>query len=155
MLDGNDQFDREWFRANDRGYSRPTARSRELRRNATEAERRLWPHLSARKLKGVRFNRQFPVGQYICDFVSRERHLVIELDGGHHAMTAEYDVRRTRFLEEQGYQVLRFWNNEVVDNLDGVLRTIGQALDNMPSPAPSRRREGSLWTRPRRGGGSA
>ena len=139
-------LDNDWFKTNDRGYARPTARSRELRANATEAERMLWPHLSARKTQGVRFNRQFPIGQFICDFVSRERRLVIEIDGGQHAFSTEYDARRTRFLRVQGYTVLRFWNNEVLDNLEGVLAVIGQALDNMPSPTPSRRREGSLWT---------
>lgn len=144
-------LDDTWFKANDKGYTRPTARSRELRANATAAERMLWPHLSARKLKGVRFNRQFPIGQFICDFVSREKRLVIELDGGQHAFSTEYDARRTAFLIAQGYSVLRFWNNEVLDNLDGVLSVIGQALDNRPSPSPSRKREGSLWTRPLRG----
>ena len=144
-------MDDNWFRANDKGYFRPTARSRDLRRNATEAERKLWPRLSARKLRGVRFNRQFPVGQYICDFVSREKRLVIELDGGQHAFSTEYDERRSRFLEERGYKVLRFWNNEVLDNLDGVLSVIGQVLDDMHSPDPSRRREGSLSASPLRG----
>ncbi len=149
-MDGEGLLDRDWFTTNDKGYRRPTARSRELRHNATEAERKLWPHLSARKLKGVRFNRQFPVGQFICDFVSRERKLVIEIDGGQHAVNAEYDARRTRFLEAQGFSVIRFWNNEVMDNLEGVLDVIARTLDNMPSPSPSRRREGSLWARPLR-----
>ncbi|MBS0475876.1 MAG: endonuclease domain-containing protein [Proteobacteria bacterium] len=147
-------MDDAWFKENDKGYARPTARSRVLRNNATEAERKLWLHLSARKLRGVRFNRQFPVGQFICDFASRERRLVIELDGNQHAFSTEYDERRTRFLNAQGYKVLRFWNNEVLDDLDGVLTVIGQALDNMPSPNPSRRREGSLWNRRLRDGGA-
>ena len=138
-------MDEDWVAQNDKGYSRPTLRSRDLRNNATEAERKLWPHISARKLRGVRFNRQFPIGQFICDFVSREKRLVIELDGGQHATNAEYDSRRTRFLNAQGYIVLRFWNNEVIDNLDGVLTMIGKALDNRPSPDPSRKRKGSLW----------
>ncbi|MFM5954047.1 MAG: endonuclease domain-containing protein [Novosphingobium sp.] len=145
-------MDDAWFKANDKGYTRPTLRSRELRRNATEAERKLWPQLSGRKLHGARFNRQFPIGQFICDFVCREKRLVIEIDGGQHAMNAEYDSRRTHFLNSQGYVVLRFWNNEVLDNLDGVLMRIGEALDNRPSPSPSRRREGSLWTSDPAGG---
>ncbi|GGB98714.1 hypothetical protein GCM10011494_16490 [Novosphingobium endophyticum] len=132
--------------ASDKGYSRPTARSRELRCNATEAERKLWQAISARKLAGVRFNRQFPVGRYICDFVSREYRLAIEIDGGQHALAKGYDERRTRFLEAQGYTVIRFWNGEVMDNLDGVLTRIEQTLSDMPSPGPSRRREGSLWS---------
>jgi len=142
-------LDDSWFKRNDKGYNRPTARSRELRRNATAAERKLWHYLSARKLSGVRFNRQFPIGAFICDFVSREHRLIIELDGGQHAGNREYDERRTRFLTTQGYLVIRFWNNEVLDKMDGVLMRIRQTLDNRPSPSPSRRREGSPWsTRP-------
>lgn len=140
-------MDKDWLKRNDKGYSRPTVRSRELRNNATEAERRLWQQLSARKVRGVRFNRQFPVGQFIVDFASREKRLAIEIDGGQHAANAEYDARRTRFLNTQGYRVIRFWNSDVLDNLEGVIEVIGKALDNMPSPTPSRRREGSLWTR--------
>ena len=136
----------------DKGYSRPTARSRELRANATEAERKLWTCLGSRKLNGARFNRQFPVGQFICDFVCREKRLVIEIDGGQHAANTEYDERRTRFLQSQGYRVIRFWNSDVIDNLEGVLSVIGGTLDDMPSPAPSRKREGSLWSPPPRRG---
>ena len=113
-------MDDDWFKMNDKAYSRPTLRSRELRNAATEAERKLWQQLSGRKLAGVRFNRQFPVGQFICDFVSREMRLVIEIDGGQHASAAEYDARRTRFIEAQGYRVIRFWNSEVLDNIDSV-----------------------------------
>jgi very-short-patch-repair endonuclease len=146
--------DKEWFRENDKGYSRPTTRSRELRQNATEAERKLWGALRSRQVRGVRFNRQFPVGQFICDFASREKRLVVELDGGAHALTQQYDARRTQFLESEGYQVIRFWNNEVMDNLEGVITRIEEMLDNMPSPGPSRKREGSLWMHPLRGGRS-
>lgn len=149
-----DERDAKWIRDNDKGYSRPTARSRELRQNATEAERKLWTALRNRQVGGVRFNRQFPVGQFVCDFVSRERKLVIEIDGGQHALTKDYDERRTRFLESEGYRVVRFWNNEVMDSLEGVVTRISEALDNMPSPSPSRTREGSLWVHPLRGGRS-
>lgn len=151
-MDNASKSDKQWHHENDKGYTRPTARSYELRRSATEAERKLWPYLSARKMNGVRFNRQFPIGQFICDFVSREMRLMIELDGGQHALAAEYDVRRTRFLEYQGYRVLRFWNNDVLDNVESVLTVIRDTLDNMPSLNPSRRREGSLWNRALRGG---
>jgi very-short-patch-repair endonuclease len=133
----------------DKGYSRPTKRSRELRLGATEAERKLWQHLRARQVAGVRFNRQFPVGQFICDFVSRSCRLVIEIDGGQHNRAADqaYDLRRTEFLRAQGYHVIRFWNSDVLDNMDGVIRRIEQTLADMPSPAPSRKREGSLGSR--------
>jgi very-short-patch-repair endonuclease len=130
----------------DKGYTRPTTRSRQLRRDATPAERHLWQHIRARQLCEVRFNRQFPVGPFICDFVSRERRLVIELDGGQHALALEYDRRRTRFLNEQGYTVIRFWNADVLDNIEAVLARIELALAAMPSPGPSRRREASLWS---------
>ena len=133
----------------DKGYSRPTKRSRELRQGATEAERKLWQHLKARQVAGVRFNRQFPVGQYICDFVARSLRLVIEIDGGQHGRDADraYDERRTEFLRAQGYLVVRFWNSEVLDNVEGVLKRVEQTLADMPSPSPSRKREGGLWTR--------
>lgn len=140
-------MDNGWFRANDKGYSRPTARSRQLRSNATEAEKRLWHYLRSRQIRGTRFNRQFPIGQFICDFVCREHRLVIELDGGQHGAAGEYDQRRTRFLAAQGYRVIRFWNSDVLDNIEGVVMRIGEELDNRPSPGPSRKREGSLWSR--------
>ena len=126
----------------DQGYSRPTARARDLRLNATDAERRLWQHISARQVAGVRFNRQVPIGPFICDFVSRSVKLVIEVDGGQHDWQAEDDARRTRFLEAQGYRVLRFWNNDVLQNPEGVVLAIERALADRPSPGPSRKREG-------------
>ena len=135
----------------DGGYKRPTARSRELRRNSTEPEKRLWSAISARKIGGVRFNRQFPVGPYICDFASRGEKLIIEVDGDTHAHALEYDRDRSAFLEAQGYRVLRFWNNEVMENLEDVVKRIELELAHRPSPNPSRMREGLgetiRWTR--------
>ena len=116
----------------DKGYSRPTQRSRELRREATEAERQLWSRLRSRQVADTRFNRQYPIGPYICDFASRSRGLVIELDGGQHADAAAYDARRTRYMEERGYQVLRFWNGDVMNNLDGIVAEIEQVLTGLP-----------------------
>jgi len=117
-------------------------RARELRANATDAERRLWSILSARKLSGVRFNRQVPIGPFICDFVSRGAKLIIEVDGGQHDADRDEDTKRTRYLEAQGYRLIRFWNNEVMENLEGVSETIQRALADKPSPSPSREREG-------------
>jgi very-short-patch-repair endonuclease len=114
-----------------------------LRRHATDAERKLWAHLSARQVAGTRFNRQFPIGPFICDFVSRSARLIVEVDGGQHGVEVEADARRTAFLERQGYRVLRFWNNDVLANPEGVIQLIEQALLNSPSPDPSRKREGS------------
>ncbi|WP_375421837.1 endonuclease domain-containing protein [uncultured Sphingomonas sp.] len=127
----------------DKGYTRPTARSRELRADPTDAERKLWSHLSARKIAGTRFNRQFPIGPFIGDFVSRGARLVIEVDGGQHAASTEDDAARTRYMEAQGYCVIRFWNNDVLGNIEGVVATIERALVDRPSPSPSREREGS------------
>ncbi|SBV34154.1 conserved protein of unknown function [uncultured Sphingopyxis sp.] len=126
----------------DKGYKRPTARSRELRLNATDAERKLWTQLSARKLAGIRFNRQFPVSPFICDFVSRSAKLVIEVDGGQHAVDVAKDEARTAYLETRGYRVIRFWNNDVLERIEGVVSEIERVLADMPSPNPSRKREG-------------
>ena len=125
----------------DKGSQRPTMRARELRANPTDAEVRLWRHLSARKVAGTRFSRQHPIGPYICDFVARTPRLVVELDGGQHDKAT--DARRTFYLENQGYRVIRFWNNEVLGNLAGVVSEIERVLADIPSPSPSRKREGS------------
>jgi len=91
---------------------------------------------------GVRFNRQVPIGPYICDFVSRSARLVVEIDDGHHGWQADEDAARTRFIEAQGFRVIRFWNNDVLERLEGVVSEIERVLDGMPSPNPSRKREG-------------
>ena len=127
----------------DKAYDRtPTLRSRELRRNPTDAEKHLWLKLRNRQLGGVRFNSQVPIGPFICDFVARTPKLIIELDGGQHAVRTGEDERRTRFLASRGYRTLRFWNNEVLNNMDGVLLVIVEALKNRPSPNPSRQAGG-------------
>ena len=128
----------------DKGYARPTARARELRANATDAERKLWRHLSARQVAGARFNRQVPIGPFICDFVSRGGRLIVEVDGGQHDLNQEADRRRTCYLEKRGFRVIRFWNNDVMENIEGVITAIEGALVDSPSPNPSRKREGSL-----------
>ena len=127
----------------DKGYKRPTARSRELRLHATDAERRLWQQIGARKLAGVCFNRQFPIGPFICNFVSRTARLVIEVDGGQHAVDVAKDEARTAYLEARGYRVIRFWNNNVLERIEGVVSEIERVLAVMPSPNPSRKREGN------------
>jgi very-short-patch-repair endonuclease len=115
---------------------RPTLRAQELRNNATDAEKRLWRRLSRRQLGGYKFSRQMPVGPFICDFMCREAGLVVELDGGQHDRDVQKDLRRARFIEGEGYRVLRFWNNDVFGNMDGVLQTIAAALTASPPPAP-------------------
>jgi very-short-patch-repair endonuclease len=93
----------------------------------TDAERVLWRELRRRRL-GARFRRQVPLGPYIADFVSLEHRLVIEVDGGQHAEQESQDERRSALFRSQGYRVLRFWNNEVIGNVDGVLAQIARSL---------------------------
>jgi very-short-patch-repair endonuclease len=123
--------------------TRKTELSRELRRNATFAEQRLWYRLRSRALYGMKFVRQEPIGPYIVDVVCREHRLIIEVDGGQHAEN-ERDVVRDRWLRDHNYRVLRFWNNDVIKNIEGVLETIASALqrDGLPSPSPRLRGEG-------------
>ena len=105
-------------------------RARRLRREATEAEAQLWYALRE-SFPTARFRRQVPLGTYFADFASHGAKLVVEVGGSHHMEAAEYDAARTRFLNGEGYRVLRFWNNEVLQNLDGVLARIATFL---PSP---------------------
>jgi very-short-patch-repair endonuclease len=105
-----------------------TARARELRKNETEAEYRLWSDLRNRLLNGHKFSRQIPIGPYVADFVCRERNLIVELDGSQHAVS-EHDLTRTRWLNDNGYSVLRFWNHEVFEERRSVLETILAAMD--------------------------
>jgi very-short-patch-repair endonuclease len=98
--------------------------ARSLRVNQTDAEVHIWSHLRRRGLANARFRRQITIDPYIVDFVCTDCMLIIELDGGQHAEQVEYDERRTKFLESLGYRVMRFWNNDVLENTDGVLQVI-------------------------------
>lgn len=104
-------------------------RARSFRQEMTHAENRMWYFLRDRRLKGYKFVRESVLGPYIADFVCREKKIVIEVDGGQHMDAAEYDGQRTEKLEAQGYRVLRFWNNEVFRNIQGVLETILRAFE--------------------------
>ena len=109
-----------------------------MRAEPTEAERKLWLHLRQRfALTGTHFRRQVQVGRYIADFVSHRAKLIIEIDGGQHIDRATYDAERTRFLEAQGYRVLRYWNNDVLSNTGGVLEDIQRKMTATPTPDPS------------------
>ncbi len=103
------------------------ATPRRLRHDATDAERRLWYRLRARQISGAKFVRQEPIGPYVVDLVCREQRLIIEVDGGQHA-TDPRDAERENWLRERGYRVLRFWNNDVLANTQGVLEAIAAAL---------------------------
>ena len=113
-----------------------TEPARNLRKNSTDPERLLWRHLKAKQLDGLKFRRQEQIGPFIADFVCYEKALIIEADGGHHALEQEKDVERTRWLNAQGFKVLRFWNNEILTNLEGVLDTIREKV--FPSPTEGR-----------------
>jgi very-short-patch-repair endonuclease len=110
-----------------RGSIRRTLRSRELRARSTDAETKIWNRLRNRQIAGCKFVRQEPIGRYICDFVCREKTIVIEVDGGQHAGSKRDEVR-DRYLHEQGYRVLRFWNNDVLANIEGALFVIDEEL---------------------------
>ncbi len=114
-----------------------TARARSLRSSMTDVERLLWQALRASQLNGHRFRRQHPIGKYIADFACIERQIVIELDGGQHQEQLEYDEQRTELLKKHCWQVLRFWNNDVLNNLDGVLTVIAERLEISPPSQPS------------------
>ena len=113
-------------------------RARELRVQATGAEKILWEHLRNRRLNGIKFRRQHPLGPYIVDFYCPAHRLVVEIDGGLHSYQEEHDQARTQELEDYGYKVIRFWNYEVEQNLDTVLDTIVEKC-GLPSPKAGRR----------------
>lgn len=106
-------------------------RARHLRRNQTEAERKLWVYLREMKHDGFHFRRQCPVGPYIADFLCYSARIVVEVDGGQHGMDAgiEHDRRRDDWFVENGYRVLRYWNNDVLANTEGVMETILSVLN--------------------------
>ena len=116
-----------------------TQKARELRSNLTEAEKHLWYVLRLENI-GVKFRRQAVIGRYIVDFVCFERRLVIEVDGGQHQWDL-HDKDRDRWMKEQGFQVLRFWNDEVLVNRDGVLNIIFKYLKSPSLALPARGRE--------------
>jgi very-short-patch-repair endonuclease len=115
-----------------------------LRKKPTDAELKLWRALRDRRLAGIKFLRQFPIDRYVVDFICRPAKLVIELDGGQHEINVAKDQQRTDLLNALGYRVIRFWNNEVLSNLDGVLTIILHELGLDPAnpEAPSPRGSG-------------
>ena len=104
-----------------------TGIARKLRNEPTDAEKRLWSHLRASQFCGAKFTRQFPIDDFVADFACRSLRLAIELDGGQHAASLT-DANRTRIIEAHGYRVIRFWNNEVLGNTEGVLAVIAQEI---------------------------
>jgi very-short-patch-repair endonuclease len=116
--------------------------ARALRGNMTDAERKLWYRLRAHRFNGASFRRQMPIGPYIADFVCLQARVIVEVDGGQHG--TERDASRDAWLRRQEFRVLRFWNNDVLSNLDGVMQVIADALAQAAPPS---------LTLPRKGGG--
>lgn len=117
------------------------ARAKEMRSDPTPAEQKLWFALRAKRFLGFKFSRQVVIAPYIVDLVARQSGLAIEIDGHIHGQTEDYDNRRTAFLEAKGYRVIRFTNNDVMGNIDGVAETILVALNSAPLPNPLPRGE--------------
>jgi very-short-patch-repair endonuclease len=115
--------------------ARNTQRARELRNMATPAERELWKHL-ARSQTGAKFSRQMPVGPFFVDFLCRSHRLIVEVDGFSHDLRSDHDAKRDAILSQKGYTVLRFANDEVFRNADGVIRAIRVALEGPAHPRP-------------------
>lgn len=114
--------------------------AKSLRKNNTDVERLLWKYLKARQLEGIKFRRQQPIGRYIVDFVSFEKKIVIEIDEGQHSVGKDRDEERDNWLGAKGFKVLRFWDNEILENIEGVLEVIrDHCLFHPPlNPLPSR-----------------
>ncbi len=119
-----------------------TQAAKGLRRNSTDAERLLWQCLKGKQLEGLKFRRQEQIGRFIADFVCYERKIIVEADGSQHTLEKEKDEERTEWLNSQGFTVLRFWNNEILTNIEGVMAIIRvQCLEAPLSPALSHRGE--------------
>ena len=109
--------------------------ARKLRRDMTDAERFLWSQLKQRQIHAAKFRRQYSIGQYIVDFICLEKDLIIEIDGGQHAESKEADFQRDQWLKKKGFRVLRFWNHEIFQNLEGVKQVIEKSvLEPHPNP---------------------
>ncbi len=121
------------------------ARIRQLRREMTPAEKRLWSCLRNRRLEGFKFRRQDWIGPFIGDFVCWQARLIVEVDGSDHAGQVEYDEDRDRYLAGEGFDVLRFWNNEVMGDLEAVLTSVrARLLKRVPSPSHAAAPRGPL-----------
>ena len=122
--------------------NRIRTRARELRNSPTDAERALWGQLRLWQLDGYKFRRQQPLGRYIVDFVCLEKRVVVEVDGGQHAQQAALDAERDRWLRDEGFVVLRFWNHDVLKNIDVVKEQVYKTLQYTPTSILPRKGEG-------------
>ena len=125
-----------------------TSRAKAMRRDMPEPERRMWHQLRAERFERIKFRRQKVIGNYIADFAANEPMVVVEIDGDTHGESGKYDARRTRFIEDEGYRVIRFSNVDVMTNMDGVLlrlaEVIGEMLARPPLPTLSPEGERAL-----------
>ena len=108
--------------------------ARILRKNQTLQEAQMWKYLKNSQIQGLKFRRQYPIGEYIVDFMCKEIKLIIEIDGGQHnnPSNIEYDKKRTKFLEAKGYKIIRFWNCDIDKNIEGVYQRILEEIENLP-----------------------
>jgi very-short-patch-repair endonuclease len=136
-LKRREAFQREggYNQVSSRRWAESSARknARRLRRELTDAERQLWVCLRSKQIEAFRFRKQVPLGRFVADFACMEPKLIVEVDGGQHADRADHDADRTAWLEGWGFTVLRFWNNEVSENMDGVLQVIVNTLHEIDS----------------------
>ncbi len=107
-------------------------KAKNLRKNSTIQEQKLWSLIRNKQLKGLKFTRQYPIGNYIVDFACRKEKIIIELDGGQHneEENIKYDIKRTKYLEGLGYRVIRFWNTDIDNNIEGVYERLIDFIDN-------------------------
>ena len=108
--------------------------AKKLRKRSTDTENHLWYHLRAKRFEGLKFRRQEPIGKYIVDFVCYEKRVIIECDGSQHLAQEKKDQKRDQWFQGQGYRVLRFWDNDVLQNTSGVLEKVYQICKESPSP---------------------
>lgn len=109
-----------------------TQKARNLRTNMTDQERKFWAIVRKEQFHNYRFLRQYIIGNYIVDFICREKKIIIEIDGGQHSENVDYDIARTKFLESKGYKVIRFWNNDIDNNISGVYQKLEDVFDIHP-----------------------
>jgi very-short-patch-repair endonuclease len=113
------------------------SKSRDLRRDCSRAEKICWHLIRDRRINGIKFRRQHPIGPYFADFACISKKLIIEIDGEHHAFQVEADARRTAVMEREGWRVIRFWANEIVQNPEGIWASIEIALNDQSPATPS------------------
>jgi very-short-patch-repair endonuclease len=118
--------------------SNNSKKAKSLRKNMTEEERILWSKIRNKQIGNIKFRRQEPIGNYIVDFVSFEKKLIIEIDGGQHntSKNIEYDTKRTKYLKEMGFDIIRFWNKDIRNNIEGVITKIVEHISPSPRPSP-------------------